>query len=146
MSFSTRFGRKQHILTVHEGRRPYACGICGATFGQRSHLRRHHRVVHKMEMPLEDIENELTSAAGVHMNFGVESTDANVRSEISREDNCACVVCEERFASRSLLRMHIRRTHADTSDRSGTMDSCEVVPSGHNGMHVGSHGVGVMHH
>lgn len=48
----------KHIRTVHEKRRPFACGVCGASFGLKSDLKRHDSAVHADKDKDKDKEKE----------------------------------------------------------------------------------------
>ena len=39
---------KRHIESVHEGKKTDKCDVCGATFTQKSHWKKHMANVHKM--------------------------------------------------------------------------------------------------
>ena len=44
-----RFNVKQHISSVHEGKRPYSCNICEATFKTRQSFTGHTKNFHEKE-------------------------------------------------------------------------------------------------
>ena len=44
---------KQHIETVHEGKKPHQCSICGNAFGLKQHLKRHISLVHEKNKPFK---------------------------------------------------------------------------------------------
>ena len=44
---SRNAGLKRHIREVHEGKRPYACHMCGLAFSQSGNLKTHIRGKHK---------------------------------------------------------------------------------------------------
>ena len=54
-----RFARKaylqQHILSVHEKKKPYECDKCEARFSENSKLKRHINIVHEKKVPIENL-------------------------------------------------------------------------------------------
>ena len=46
-----RTNMKRHILTVHEGVKPFKCTLCVTTFSTKTHLKRHIAGVHEGKKP-----------------------------------------------------------------------------------------------
>merc|ERR1711956_118788 len=50
-SFTQKNALKRHIDSVHEGKRPHLCTICGSSFAENRKLQIHIAAVHKKEKP-----------------------------------------------------------------------------------------------
>ena len=42
-----------HIESVHEGKKPFACKICDASFGKKGNLKKHTESVHEGKKPFK---------------------------------------------------------------------------------------------
>ena len=40
-SFAWKYDLKEHITSVHEGKKPYECNICNTSSAKRNHLKTH---------------------------------------------------------------------------------------------------------
>merc|ERR1712083_475048 len=52
-SYTTSNYLKQHIATIHEGKREFSCGVCNSNFTNKTNLRNHVAVVHKGKKPFK---------------------------------------------------------------------------------------------
>ena len=67
-----------HKKTIHEKRLDYECAHCDKRFGQAGTLRRHAKLVHKIEMEVEQTH---------HRRPGINSIEAAHSDEIDVEDD-----------------------------------------------------------
>ena len=57
--FSDKSKLKRHVSSVHEGKRPHKCDICGACFTQKSHMDGHVATVHGKKSAENQIKGTL---------------------------------------------------------------------------------------
>jgi uncharacterized Zn-finger protein len=51
--FRFKSGLNEHIKTVHEGLKPFACKLCASKFGQLGNLKHQIKTVHENLRPFE---------------------------------------------------------------------------------------------
>ena len=110
-----RFARKaylqQHILSVHEKKKPYECDKCEARFSENSKLRRHINIVHEKKVPIENL---------------------TVCSDANDYSNLECTICSMRFAKNSHLQEHIISVHG--KKKPFACHKCNSRFSGHSNL------------
>ncbi|CAG5115865.1 unnamed protein product [Candidula unifasciata] len=90
--FSTPHGLEVHVRRTHAGLRPYACHVCGKTFGHEISLSQH-MVVHTQE---RSFRNQ-------------QVCDSNCISCVSGEKPYKCSYCSKSFSQSSNLITHCRK-------------------------------------
>ena len=45
--FNDKKMRDEHIIAIHEGKKPHKCSLCDSSFGVKAHLRVHIERVHE---------------------------------------------------------------------------------------------------
>lgn len=83
----------RHIATVHLKKRPFACTKCDATFGYKTHLKRHRLTLHEGPSPNAE---EVSSAP---------RRDGQGQAEVM------CTLCGREFSQRSNLNRHMISVH-----------------------------------
>ena len=53
LAFHKKNGRNTHMLSFHEGKTPFECKICDASFAHQHHMYGHNPSVHEGKKPLE---------------------------------------------------------------------------------------------
>jgi ribosomal protein L31 len=79
---------KQHIESVHEGKKPFRCDICDAKFALKSTLDNHIRTIHENPKHIDETKKVFH-----------------------------CQSCPSSFTSNPKLRKHILRLHVDAQLR-----------------------------
>jgi uncharacterized Zn-finger protein len=51
--FTQKNGMEKHISVVHEGKKPFKCTICDKNFGRKSHMQLHISAVHEEKKPFK---------------------------------------------------------------------------------------------
>ena len=52
-SFTSKISLNRHIVSVHEGKKPFKCDICNASFSENNYLNRHIEAVHDKNKPFK---------------------------------------------------------------------------------------------
>jgi KRAB domain-containing zinc finger protein len=58
---------KRHVLSVHEGKKPFKCNICDATFAKNSNMKNHFSAVHEGKKPFKCIICDATFSENRNM-------------------------------------------------------------------------------
>jgi len=85
--------------------RPYACGVCGLAFGEKSGRAKHIRTVHRKERPFG------CSQCPSRFHFKLHALQ-HQRTVHQRLRPYGCLVCGVTFGQRSSLNRHMRTLHA----------------------------------
>lgn len=101
--FTRRFDLDKHALTVHEGRRPFACEVCLAAFGQKHHMVRHVRAVHRGE--------RLFGCEECGGRFARKEHLFNHRRAVHKLGGVGCLLCEVEVTDGKALVRHLEETH-----------------------------------
>lgn len=122
---------KTHIWSVHEKKRPFACGMCPKKFTQRTHLATHVQL-HTGEKSFKcEICGKCFSAKK-----GLDS-HLNVHKEVAVQDMLKCSICDKKFKSQVLLKSHMK-THKPEAHECSLCK--KVFPHRNNlRMHLKSH-------
>ena len=114
---------QKHILTVHQGRKPFVCEIpdlnrteCGASFDTEGQLKSHAGRVHELNTFLCTIcppEGQSTIANQVSKHQQTTfSTHAALREHIENEHPPTCIECGQECKSLQDLKSHIEVIHS----------------------------------
>ena len=120
-----RFVRKaylqQHILSVHEKKKPYDCDKCDARFSENSKLRRHINIVHEKKVPIEnlivcsdanDFSNHECEFCGLKF-AKISHLQEHTTTVHEKQKPFKCDICDSKFSVNSKLNRHIRTVHEE---------------------------------
>ena len=102
--FKERKDYNEHILSVHDGKKPFPCTKCTSSFLEKSQLKIHILSVHEGIKPHKcNVCNE---------RFG---TSVQLNNHFKRvhegEKNSLCTICGASFYEKSKLRIHVETVH-----------------------------------
>ena len=131
-----RFARKaylqQHILSVHEKKKPYECDKCEARFSENSKLKRHINIVHEKKVPIENL-TVCSSDANDFSNHECEfcglkyaklsHLQEHTTSVHEKKKPFKCDLCDSKFSVNSKLNRHIRTVHEEKKVESEVIGS-----------------------
>lgn len=113
-SFSRKFDLEKHVLTVHDGSRPWACTLCENAFGQKHHLSRHIGAVHAKDKKFSCETCATSFSRSEHLRSHKASVHAMDRAY-------ACVLCAVRYVDKHRLVKHIVALHKVTPERAAVL-------------------------
>ena len=115
---------QKHVLTVHEGRKPFICEVldydgneCGVGFDTEGQLRSHTGRVHETNTFLCTIcspESRSTPGDPIFKNVEASfSTHAGLQEHIEKEHPPTCIECGQKCKSLRDLKSHLEVIHGD---------------------------------
>ncbi|XP_065065660.1 uncharacterized protein LOC135691653 isoform X1 [Rhopilema esculentum] len=135
--YSNKSVLEMHVITIHQGLRPFKCNMCKDTFNIQGLLLRHQRELHQMDVDLpEDQRKYLCKEDGCGKKFSLQSDLNKHIFEHTGVHPHQCKECNSYFSSSGNLGKHVRRIHrgvkiseskADSSDERFKCTLCEKV-------------------
>ena len=118
-SFAESTKLRIHIKTRHEKKKPYKCDICDARFGENSHLYRHKKGVHDKDKPFKCyICNAYSSTQPYFLKQHIAAVHEGKRP-------FPCSKCDATFSNKGSLTRHDKLVHADKDLK---LYPCTVCP------------------
>ena len=123
--FRTSDKLKNHIESIHEGKKPYMCDLCGSSFAKTIQLKGHMQSVHEGTKPSE---NNSTShqchLCNVSYSYKYQLT--NHMSTIHEEKNpFSCNLCNRSFTALNNLKYHMDAFHGEGVARPHKCSKCD---------------------
>uniref|UniRef100_A0ABD2WGN8 C2H2-type domain-containing protein n=1 Tax=Trichogramma kaykai TaxID=54128 RepID=A0ABD2WGN8_9HYME len=104
-SFGYKSNLKHHIKVVHDRCKPFECEICHASFGEKGKLNRHIIMVHDQNKPYEcEICHKTFELIG---NLGTHIKNVHDRNKLFE-----CEICHKSFGEKGILNRHTTAVHA----------------------------------
>ena len=103
-SFLEKGQLKIHILTVHEGIKPHKCNVCNERFGTSVQLNNHFKRVHEGE------KNSLCTICGASF-FEKSKLRIHIETVHEKKKPYKCSTCDGDFSHSQALRNHIIAVH-----------------------------------
>ena len=145
---TTKQGLTQHVLAVHEIKKPYACPHCDRKFAAKSTLKGHIYNVHERKitepnlMSQSDVLKFLEAKPYKKKLKSCESKPQNLANNLlelktNKKSKCGsknateaslirCQFCDEVFGNQNILKNHIRNIHEEVKNNSSNRSSfCE---------------------
>ncbi|CAG2104104.1 unnamed protein product, partial [Medioppia subpectinata] len=124
--FSTLWKLKRHVDQVHKGVRPFACHDCPKWFQSCSHLRKHRRQKHSLELIVKKVfkcdfiscEFETTGSSALNDH---KKRHLNIKEFVCEETDCAAS-----FITNGDLMRHMR-SHSDERPHRCDWPGCEAA-------------------
>ena len=85
----------KHIASVHEGKKPFSCNICNATFTVKKSMKNHISIYHYCDLCFIEVVNKKEHFKSVH--------------EVIKVYNCD--ICQLTFAEKKLKENHTSKVH-----------------------------------
>lgn len=135
LTFRKHATLQKHILTVHEGRKPFVCEFldldgteCGAGFDTEGQLKSHGGRIHEMKTFLCTIcspEDRNTSGNAILNKRDVSfPTHAALREHIQNKHSPVCAECGQECKSRRDLKNHVEIFHGGFDANDSMTHSC----------------------
>ena len=102
-TFTSKVYLKAHMVSVHEGKKPFFCKICDSSFSRERNLRLHISTVHDGNKPFKCDLCELRFTVKHNMKRHMENVHEGKKP--------TCTSCHKTFTSRSYLKVHIESVH-----------------------------------
>ncbi len=98
-SYTVKHQLKIHKVVVHEGKRPYCCRTCNATFTCMSNMKRHEKSVHRSQ------ERKFKCGQCSRAYLNEANLKRHFRTHTGQKD-FVCMVCNAAFNTKSELKLH----------------------------------------
>ena len=95
----------RHIASIHEGKKPFQCNICDATFVGKGGLNRHVASVHEKKKPFQ--------CSICDSSFAEKSKLKGHISSVHEKKRISCTLCDRTYpySQKSSLNKHMVLTH-----------------------------------
>ena len=114
IAFARRGNLKDHVAAVHDKLTPFRCSICDSTFAQKSNLDKHVAIVHKENKPYKC---EICGG-----NFLIKSTLSFHISSVHegkkpKKKTFQCTICTKKYATKKYLDVHTTAMHEENKKK-----------------------------
>jgi len=99
-----RMNLKQHIDSIHDGKKPHKCSICDQSFSQKGHLKEHTDSVHEGKKP-----HKCSICGQSFSKKGQLKQHTDTVHEGKKPHKCS--ICDQSFSQKDYLKRHIDSVH-----------------------------------